>query len=87
MNSLCDWFIDAHLIVERQQRLLHEATCMTCLPAHGGQGDYAAHAGHRRQWLRSRLSARIVAAVWWSPRPPPQGPHRLGPSHLGRPGR
>ena len=26
MNRLCDWFIDSHLSVERQQRLLHEAT-------------------------------------------------------------
>lgn len=86
MNSLCDWFIDAHLIVECQQRLLHEATCMTCLSAHGGQGGYAAHAGYRRQWL-SRLRARIAAAVRWSLRPPPPGDPSSGAEPLGMPGR
>ena len=62
MNTLCDWFTDVHLILERQQRLLHEATCMECLSAHDGQGDCAVRARHWRQWL-SRLSARIAAAV------------------------
>ncbi len=62
MNTLCDWFIDVHLILERQLRLLHEATCMGCLSAHDGQGDCAVRAGHWLQWL-SRLSARIAAAV------------------------
>ena len=62
MNPLCDWFIDGHLIVERQQRLLREAICMGCLSAHDGQGDCAVRAGHWRQWL-SWLSARIAAGV------------------------
>jgi hypothetical protein len=62
MNPLCDWFIDAHLSVERQQRLLHEATRMTCLSAREGQGAGGARAGHWRQWL-SWLSARIAKAV------------------------
>ena len=62
MNTLCDWFIDVHLILERQRRLLHEATCMGCLSAHDGQGDCAVRAGHWRRWL-SWLSARIAAAV------------------------
>jgi hypothetical protein len=61
MNPLCDWFIDAYLIVERQQRLLREATCMGRLSAHDGQDDCAVRAGHWRQWL-SWLSARIAAA-------------------------
>ena len=51
MNPLCDWFIDADLIVEHQQRLLHEATCMTGLSAHDGQGACAVRSGHWRQWL------------------------------------
>jgi len=83
MNPLCDWFIDAHLIVEHQQRLLHEATCMTCLSAHDGQGARAVRSGHWRQWL-SWLSARIVAAVRWPPRTPPRDPSS-GASPLRRP--
>jgi hypothetical protein len=46
MNTLYDWFIAARLVAERQQRLLREATCMTCLSAHDGQGDCAVRAGH-----------------------------------------
>ena len=69
MNTLCDWFIDVHLIVERQQRLLREAACMTRLSAHDGQGDCAVRAGHWRQWL-SWLSARIAKAVRILVRPP-----------------
>ena len=62
MNTLCDWFIDAHRIVERQRRLLHDAPRMTCLSAHDAQGDGAVRAGHWRQWL-SWLSARIAKAA------------------------
>src|SRR5258705_10230541 len=77
MNSLCDWFIDVHLIVERQQRLLREAACMTRLSAHDGQGGCAMRSGHWRQWL-SWLSARIAAAVRWSLRMPPGDPSSGG---------
>ncbi len=85
MNSLCDWFIDVHLIVERQQRLLREAACMTRLSAHDGQGGCAMRSGHWRQWL-SWLSARIAAAVRWSLRMPPGDPSSGG-EPLRRPGR
>jgi hypothetical protein len=85
MNSLCGWLIYAHLSVERQQRLLHEATRMTCLSAHDGQGGSAVRARHWRQWL-SWLSARIAAAVRWSPRTPPGGPASGGEPCGGRVG-
>ena len=77
MNPLGGSFIDADLIVERQQRLLREAICMTCLSAHDGQGDCALRTGPWRQWL-SWLSARIAAAVRWSLRKPSRDPSSEG---------
>jgi hypothetical protein len=59
---MCGWLIYAHLSVERQERLFHEATCMTCLSAHDARGDGAVRAGNWRQWL-GWLSARIAKAM------------------------
>jgi hypothetical protein len=62
MNTLCDWFFDADLIVERQQRLLREATCLGCLSAHDGQAylspRHTAHGGAFRGSFRKITTSR-----------------------------